>query len=108
MRTMVEEATEVSKGRGEWIGPIPQNSPVGESQSNGRAERAVQHVEDQVRVMLADLEDRVKVKFKPHSPSLAWLVEYAAVTINKHHTHDSTGQTAYKFLHGKDAEEKLA
>ena len=58
--------------------------------------------------MLADLEDRLGEPLKPESPVLSWLVEYAAVIINKRHVHGSTNQTAYSALHGKDAEEKLA
>ena len=108
LRTVMEQAIEVSKCRVEWIGAIPEHSPVGESQSNGRAERTVQQIEDQVRVMLADLEDRVGEPIKPDNPIRAWLVEYAAVIVNKYHYHASTNQTAYHSLHGKEAEEKLA
>ena len=45
LRTMMQGALEVTRGRGEWVGAIPENSPVGESASNGRAERAVQKFE---------------------------------------------------------------
>ena len=46
-------------------GAIPEHSPVGKSQRNGRAERAAQQMEDIVRVMLADLEDQLKEQLKP-------------------------------------------
>ena len=36
-RTMTDEAVQITKGRGEWVGAVPENSPVGESQSNGKA-----------------------------------------------------------------------
>ena len=47
-RTMIDEAVQQAKARGEWISPIPETSAVGESQSNGRAERSVQRLEDHV------------------------------------------------------------
>ena len=108
IRTMITEVIEVTKSRGEWIGAIPEHSPVGESQSNGRAERAVQQVEDQVRTLLCDLEERLGHSLKPHDPVLSWMIEYAAVVINKYQPHESTGSTAYMALHGKDVEERLA
>ena len=49
LRTMVDSAIALTQGRGEWVGAVPENSAVGESQSNGRAERAVQRLEDLVR-----------------------------------------------------------
>ena len=108
VRTMLDQAVQISKGRGEWVGPVPESSPVGESQSNGRAERAVQQLEDQVRTLLGELEDRIQQSLKPQSPILAWLVEYCAVLLNKYHLHEDLGMTSYEHLHGHAAEEKLA
>ena len=108
VRTMLLEAIQVTKGRGEWVGAVPENSPVGESQSNGRAERSVQQLEDQVRTLLGELEDRIKQQLKPDAPVVSWLVEYAAVLLNKYHVHEDTGQTAYENLHGHPSEERLA
>ena len=42
------------------INVAPENSAVGESASNGLAERTVQAVEDQVRTLLLALESRIK------------------------------------------------
>ena len=39
LKTMVAEALEVCKGRGEYVGAVPEGSPVGESASNGLVER---------------------------------------------------------------------
>ena len=108
VRTMMEEAIKLTKGRGEWVGAIPEKSPVGESQSNGRAERSVQQLEDQIRTFLGELEDRIQTSLKPDSPVLSWLVEYAAVVLNKYHEQEETNMTAYEFLHGHEADEKLA
>ena len=108
LRTMVEEAIQLSKGRGEWLGALPQNSAVGESQSNGRAERAVQRVEDHIRTLLGELESRLGQQPQPDQPALSWLVEYSAVLLNKYHVNDSTGRTAFESLHGSSASERLA
>ena len=91
------------------MGAVPENSPVGESASNGRAERSVQRFEDQLRTLLAELEHRLGTQLKPDSPALAWLVAYVTVLLNKYHVNDDTNLTAYEYLHGKPAdEEKLA
>ena len=108
MRTMVDEAINVTKTRGEWVGAVPVNSAVGEPQSNGRAERAVQAIEDQVRTLLGELEERIGMQLKPDAPVLSWLIEYAAVLINKYRPQAVTGKTAYEFLHGAQASERLA
>ena len=105
---MVDEAINITKGRGEWIGAVPEKSPLGESQSNGKAARAVQAVEDQVRTLLAELEDRLGHALKPKDPVLSWLVEYCAVLLNKYHINEATGKTAYEALHGQEASERLA
>ena len=39
VRTMLNEALEISKGRGEYVGAVPENSPIGERASNRRAEQ---------------------------------------------------------------------
>ena len=83
LRVMIDKALHVTRGRGEWVGGVPENSAVGESQSNGKAERAVQHLEDQTRTLFGELEERLDVKFKPEHAILSWLVEYAAVLINR-------------------------
>ena len=93
---MIDEAIQVTKGRGEWVGAIPEASPVGESQRNGRAERSVQEVEDQVRTLLGELEDRISYQLQPTAPVLSWLVEYACVILNKYKVQDETGLTAYE------------
>ena len=108
VRTMLEEALEVCKGRGEWVGAVPERSAVGESASNGRAERSVQRFEDHVRTLLGELESRLGRKLPSTHPVLAWLVEYPVVLLNKYHLNGGTGETAYHALQGQDASEKLA
>ena len=54
-------------GGGRWI---CENSPVGSSASNGVAERAIQSVQQQVRVLKLALEDKWNMKI-PHT-HLVW------------------------------------
>ena len=94
-------------GSADWAGAIPENSAVGESQSNGKAEAAVKCFEDQLRVMKGALESRLGARVPSHQPAMKWLVEYVAVVLNKYAI-QSTGRTAYHDLHGKKVSERLA
>ena len=107
-KSMIQDAIFQTQGRGEWVEAIPETSAVGESQSNGRAERSVQRVEDHVRTLLGELENRLGCQLRSDSPVLSWLVEYSAVLLNKYHVNESTNTTAYQALHGQPASEKLA
>ena len=85
---------------------VLEHSPVYSSQSNGVAERAVQSVEGQVRTMKDALEARLGAgavtapRGGDPSSLVAWLVEYAAVLLNRYEVgHD--GKTAYERLRGK-------
>ena len=51
---------------------IPENSPKGESQSNGDIENAIKQVEGQIRTMKIALESRLQVKIGPGHPILAY------------------------------------
>ena len=98
----------VTKGRREWAGAVPEASAVGESQSSGRAERSDRRVEDQPRTLIGELEDRTGVPLKPDHPLLSRIVEYRAVLLNKCNVNEATWLTAYQYMHGKTAADKLA
>ena len=98
LNAMIRTAMGELGGDAEWKGAIPENSAVGESQSNGKAEAAVKALEDQVRVMKAALESRVSARIPSMHPVMRWMVEYAATILNKYHI-QSTGRTAYHDLH---------
>lgn len=57
---------------------IPEESRVGSSQSNGHAERAVQSISGQLRVMKDALQTRLGIPVDPHHDVIAWMTEYAA------------------------------
>ena len=84
---------------------VPENSAVGESQSNGRAERAVQTVEDLLRTHKLALESKVKARAPSDHAVLRWLVEHVADILTKY-TINSTGQSPYEKLHGRKVKEK--
>jgi hypothetical protein len=85
------------KGSGKLI---IENSPVGCSASNGIAERAVQAVQGQLRVVRLALEKRYESEISAHHPILAWAVEYSSIVLNRCEIgHD--GRTAYQRLKGK-------
>ena len=50
-------------------------SSVGESQSNGKAERTVQRVEDLIRTLKSATETKLGARIGSTLPAMAWLVE---------------------------------
>ena len=103
---MIQAAMDQLSGSSTWVGGVRERSAVGESQSNGKAEAAVQCVEDQIRVMKAALESRISARIPSQHPIMSWLVEYASVVLNKYSIQPS-GHTAYQDLHGKKISERL-
>ena len=80
---------------------ILENSLVGDSRSNGAAERAVQAVGEQVRGLRKALEDLVGYRLPGTHPVLAWMIEHAADVLSKFLVGDD-GKTAYDRLRGSD------
>ena len=58
-----------------------ENSPVGESQSNGLVERAIQSVQEQITVIKDTLEHEADMTIGPQHKIWPWLIEYAAHTL---------------------------
>ena len=84
---------------------VPESSAVGESASNGMAERAVQAVEDLLRTLRSALMSRLKVKLPMDHPISKWLIEHTASIMNRF-VIGKDGQTAYQRLHGRRAHKK--
>ena len=95
LATLMENAIQKASISGELVSAVPEHSPVGDSQSNGRAERAVQEAEDMLRCMKLAIEERLIAKITSTTPILKWLCEHTAATINRFHVHDD-GMTAYQ------------
>ena len=79
---------------------VPENSAVGKSASNGRAERAVQAVEDLLRTLKSALEARLQSKIPVSHPVMRWLIEHTANVLTRYSVNPD-GQTPYQVLHGK-------
>ena len=103
---MISSALSRLGKEGSFAGGVQENSAVGESQSNSRAERAVQEVEGQVRTMFHALQMRLGKRIPNTHAVLKWLVQYAGIILTKYATHDD-GTTSYQQLHGKRATERL-
>ena len=84
------------------IDVIMEESPVGESQSNGRVERAVRTVKGQIRTLKESLDSRFQERIPSHHPVLAWMPRHAAATITRYqvgpdgklHTPDGKGKSS--------------
>ncbi len=57
---------------------IVESSPVGQSQSNGTAERAISSVAGQLRVLRDALEARLNVKLPANHPLVPWKVVWCS------------------------------
>ena len=90
---------EVVKRRGDAKTFVEQ-SPVASSASNGVIERGNLSVEGQVRVLKDAFEARLGKKVPSDHAALAWLVEFAAVLINRYEV-VRDGRTPYERLRGK-------
>ena len=79
---------------------IEERSRKYRSQSNGVAERAVQSIEQMVKVMLLALQKRLNATISGNHPIVSWMVIRAAQMLNTLEVgHD--GRTAYERLKGK-------
>ena len=86
---------------------VPELTMPGESQSNGKAERAVRSIEDQVRTLKAALETHISARIPVDHPVMEWIVEHAAFLINRY-VLGTDGRTAYGRLHGREVKERIA
>ena len=79
-----------------------ESSPVGQSQSNGVVERAIGSAVAQMRVLKDALEGRLGGSIEVKHPVMAWIVEYAALTLNRFEV-SADGKTAYERSKSKKA-----
>ena len=61
----------------EFDGVMEEESPVGESASNGLVERAIQDVQAQMRTLKLAVEHRYQNRIEDSHPILPWLVKHA-------------------------------
>ena len=99
MRTAIQKL-------GAAVEAIPENSPVGESQSNGAMENAVMQIEGLVRSHRDALEVSQKISVSNESPLVPWLVKWAAFVYNRF-SRDVNGKTPYEKTKGKSFNREL-
>ena len=79
---------------------VIEQAPVGDSQANGAAERAVRSVEEIVRVHKLALEKKVGKLLPVGLPIFAWLVEFCVDVLNKVQK-GPDGKTAFERVRGR-------
>ena len=84
-----------------------QNSPVGESQSNGIIGRTIQSVQEQVRTIKNTIEEEANMKIESSSHIWPWLIEYAAFTLYAFKIDHSDGLTAMERTRGKSTHQAI-
>ena len=73
---------------------ILENSPVGESQSNGSVEQAIKEVQHQIRKLKMQLEENIADQQSNESPIWPWLIQYAAQVIHTFKVHKEDKRTS--------------
>ena len=84
----------------------PEYSAMRESASNGKAECALQMLEDQARTLKSALEAQINARVNARHPAMRWLVRHTALNLNRFSV-DPDGQTPYQTLHGKRTTDKF-
>ena len=79
---------------------IPVNSPVGESESNGRGDNTVRRKQGKTKVSRHQLEQNMKQRLFETSLAMAWLVRWAAELLSKYSCGDD-GRASHGRLHGE-------
>eukprot|EP00969_Alexandrium_andersonii_P136350 6032688-Alexandrium_andersonii.AAC.1 len=73
--------------------------PVGESESNGLAERAAPEIQGQVRTLRNALEARYPERMAGDSPMWPWMVRHAGALISRYRR-GKYGKAAYGRIQG--------
>ena len=96
----------VKAERPEELETQPEESPVGESKSNGEIERAIQTVQGQVRTIKLSVQKRYGCNIREDHPIWPWLVMYSALLLNICVVGDD-GRTAYERRKGRKFKRQL-
>ena len=86
--------------RGAEVQIIPEESPVGESQSNGEVESAIKQVQGHIRTLRLNLQARYQEVLPDKHKIITWLVPHAAQCLNRYLV-GVDGKTARQRLKGK-------
>ena len=80
-----------------------ESSPVGESQSNGRVETAIQRIQGQISALKLDIESRSNISLTSQHAIWPWLIEHAAQCLHMYQTGRGDGLTPYQRVRGRVA-----
>ena len=95
MLDLVKEIARIRPG----VGTALDESRVGDSNSNARAEVAVQEIKGMVRTLRSALEYNIGSKIPIEHPIIPWLVRHAGLNITRHQIRDD-GLTALHKMKG--------
>jgi len=79
---------------------IIEESPVGESKSNGEVERAIRSVKEQFSTFRDQVENRYMTSLQSDSQVIPWIVRHAAATIDRFQI-GTDGKTGYQRRKGR-------
>ena len=74
---------------------VPVNTPVGESECNGRVENTIRRVQEKLGALRHQVETNTKRKIQDNAPIMAWMVRWAAELISKYSMGDD-GKSPYE------------
>ena len=104
---IIDVAKQIALNRGGRFGTAMDNSRVGDSDSNGTIERAIQDVEGQCRTMRSALEEKRKTKITLKHTVTSLLIRHAGYLITRCRFRP-TGRTALQMMKGRRPNGKLA
>ena len=85
---------------------IPVNSPVGESEANGRAQNTIRRIQEKTRALRHSVEQGIGEKIPDEAPIMAWLVRWSAELLSKYSSGDD-GKSPYERIRGQQCRTPL-
>ena len=103
--SIVDLAKEIAKSRPSLNTAI-EHSKVGDSNSNGKVERAIQDLKVLIRTLRSALEEKTQQKIKLSNAIVPWMVRHAGHLISKCRIR-SNGRTSHQILKGRRSNAKM-
>ena len=102
----LKEAVKIFRSNADGKETLLEESPKGESQSNGAAERTVQVVEGMIRTWKDAIEAKINATISTTSVMMPYIVQHAGAVITRCKL-GQDGMTPYQRLRGKKASSKM-
>ena len=103
--SIIDVAKDVARAR-QMNGTAIEHSKVGDSNSNGKVERAIQDLKGLIRTLKSALEEKLNDKIKLEDPIVPWLVRHAGHLITRCRVREN-GRTSYQMMKGRRSNAKL-